>query len=772
MGAINAWRQIGRQRRDRLGLPIPNKPYGVFGIIRLMGSALANKISPDKSLIPPVLNIYNNIVPAAVTPQGLIFNSMIDSSSRDGSAKKSFEDFLSLFSGHLKVRAKENHRPLYFSMEDAIKIYDFICENNRRANVPPLQTMLNHLEATRIIELVPIELIDSKDRQYPYRFFNQQVLIAEVRGKILAVLRQVNTLHDLVKLVVKYGGYLDRNFALYLRDPKTEKILLVGRSRDIGKKETSPYYPDWITPAELLMKKKEKRKGDPSVNQTSWDAFNGETLGTVLDEYVQGKRRRVDEGPFVNQESILNDKDFYEIPPGITNGELKEFLRYLVGCLSPSTKTPREASNAIFHSPVYSEEFVGGEARKTDVVGFMNINGRRETYTSKENLPFSPLYGPDEDPVKIKKDLGALGTEIADAICKVVGNKGVQELWETEEARLLEKRRITAEYPQTVRLTQELTQPILEAQLYRRLRKIASYRSRGKFKGKDGSQLKANLLLLEHPHKTVPSELIGLFCSELKRISKRAWGDSPENPVSGYTDDFIRQHFLHTGKLIVIFDSKTNEMVAFAGVKTVDYEYDGQIKQYLMIEVAMVVPEHQGKRLSGIAVKRLINDALIERNLNPIYIALRTQNPNVVEAFSSNMGTDCFPNPFHPNLNPNEQLLAIARHAAKYTSQGHLFNESTFVVSGVYPPESGLVYGPSEVPWWRGEPTLPFNQFLNKILGYTVRQPAQPANALIFVGKIDPEVIIAYDKKNHELSSWRLRLLRWAKKALNWVSAT
>lgn len=421
------------------------------------------------------------------------------------------------------------------------------------------------------------------------------------------------------------------------------------------------------------------------------------------------------------------------------------------------------------------------------IFGFVKmVNWRQKGEPAADNhgreLKICPLFSPNLDRSErdsVYSTLQALFQHIASRVAKIKGQKGgnIQSIWEREERSLSQiqivNEAIQQENPTgNVNAKGEVLFSPPPIDLYKTLKKAAASYSNRKFRGKDKSSLEARLFLLENPAKSVPSSSFNYFCQELARVSREAWGDSPSKPVAGYTDEFVKQHFAHADRLLVIFDSKSEKMVAFAGIKEVSYESNGALKKYLMIEVAMVVPEHQGKRLSGIAVQNLINDALIENNLKPIFIALRTQNPNVVEPFASTMGKNCFPNPFYVNLCPSPQLLEIARHAAQYTSQGHSFNEATFVVTGVYPPESGLVYSPGEVPWWKGDSQNPFNQYLDRILGYTKRQPAEAANALIFAGQIDPEVIIAYDRKNHVLSSWKLRVLRLAKKALNWLSAT
>lgn len=192
---------------------------------------------------------------------------------------------------------------------------------------------------------------------------------------------------------------------------------------------------------------------------------------------------------------------------------------------------------------------------------------------------------------------------------------------------------------------------------------------------------------------TQPDRVVIPLISCLREISSKAWEQNVGRRIPGYSSDFIFDHFIKIDREFLVRDPKNGEFVAFSGINKLD---DRKGLQVNMLEVSMIKPPYQNMRISSTLVSRLIIDAFIANNLNPMIVAGRTANPQVLGAMRAL--ENVFPDPSRPDTLPSEEQKKIFRFVSGHTNPNEPKDENTFVLHDVYPLESGLIVPPYRIP--------------------------------------------------------------------------
>lgn len=226
-----------------------------------------------------------------------------------------------------------------------------------------------------------------------------------------------------------------------------------------------------------------------------------------------------------------------------------------------------------------------------------------------------------------------------------------------------------------------------------------------------GKVVRLEVMDLREPHKNVDEDLILDLIACKREISQKAWEKNTEIEISGYTDEYIVKHFMQVDREFLVYDPKVRDIVAFCGMNRLKGK-DGLTVHVL--EVSMVKPDYQNMRISSALVSRLIIDAFIANRLNPITVAGRTANPQVLGAMLAL--SDCFPNPFDLEALPTEQQRKVFGLVADFLNPGETKDEISSVIHDVYPLATGLIVPPEKIPDYSKDPGV--KALCEKLLQY------------------------------------------------------
>ena len=208
-----------------------------------------------------------------------------------------------------------------------------------------------------------------------------------------------------------------------------------------------------------------------------------------------------------------------------------------------------------------------------------------------------------------------------------------------------------------------------------------------------GKAVRLEVMDLREPHKNVDEDLILDLIACKREISQKAWEKNTGIEISGYTDEYIVKHFMQVDREFLVYDPKVCDIVAFCGMNRLKGKDDLTVH---VLEVSMVKPNYQNMRISSTLVSRLIIDAFIANRLNPITVAGRTANPQVLGAMLAL--SDCFPNPLEPGTLSTEKQRKVFDLVANFLNPKEAKDEKTFVIHDVYPLATGLIVPPENIP--------------------------------------------------------------------------
>lgn len=264
-----------------------------------------------------------------------------------------------------------------------------------------------------------------------------------------------------------------------------------------------------------------------------------------------------------------------------------------------------------------------------------------------------------------------------------------------------------------------------------------------------GRKTKALAKVIKDPDRSLSDEMKKALFKVLRSCSLEAWKANIKKPISGYTDEYILEHFVKVEKLILVADRKTKEVIGFMGLKKRNVQ--GRFP-YHLIEVGMVHYNHQALGVASYMNRVLLGEALIESHLVPYILATRTANPIAIGGYASNM-SECYPDPLQRTDKAPLDFRAVAQDVAQYLCPENDFDPESFVIQEVYAQDSGMIYELDTIPNHR-DPKV--NSFVREKLGLEDRK----GNAFVFVGRFDAGIRDAYDKKlqKNKRLDWMTRL--------------
>jgi hypothetical protein len=535
-------------------------------------------------------------------------------------------------------------------------------------------------------------------------------------------------LYSLNRLFVKLLNSVYTNVDLYLfNDSTRDEFLLIERTT--GLKELSSFFPDW------------KRDGGKTKEQMNRLFLN---RGQVIREI-----NLAGDVDFVEAASHDKDKEVFVDP----NGSMLAGVLAVKGV--PMKGKPSKKGTMILGAVHFSNLTPKAEFRGADLAGIIG---------DEVNPPVFGRWVTDES--SVHSALVNYFNQMASRMNKIFEDSNAQNIRQLWERTLEDQRKII----------EQSEKPSAEA-LRAFMRSLPGVMSKKTFRIGDKEQtVRIRSILkpgnLDHESKK-------LLTSYLENASRRAFMQKKGVEVVGYGKDFVEKHFLNVDNLMLAVDRNMTDVVAFAGLneKAFEVELDPGEKVWQKVQIVesiMVMPDYQDLAMGPYMMYKLLLEAFLQNNMNPIVCSLRTAVPRAYAALLRAFPDSVYPSPKRPLIDPanatrEQQIqLKLMRAVSEHINPGREFDPVTGVVRGVYSDESGLKLTPDRILWERKDPEV--NEFLSELLHFDREKGNVEGNALIpyFVG--DAEARTEYEKTkgltlSSSISNWfQMQVIKFLRK--------
>jgi len=218
------------------------------------------------------------------------------------------------------------------------------------------------------------------------------------------------------------------------------------------------------------------------------------------------------------------------------------------------------------------------------------------------------------------------------------------------------------------------------------------------------------------------------ICRDVTGISRQTHAGRVKGDPPGYPEARLARYLVEAEDAWMAIASEGDEAVGFGAVKRVSTS----AASALYIILSLVVPKYQGQGISTFILASLVYDYLLRHDLDETFLIVESPNPAVVGKMTSIL-IDVYPNPRQRSQEPKADVFGLAMAFANDHYQGHVFDNTVFVVRDWYLDSPQLLYKAAGAPLYG-------DKVINAFCAENLRYAEERGDKLLMVGRANKKL--------------------------------